>query len=146
MGKKKAEAKDKSSTPASARTKPTTKREAPASTTKSAASKPSKPAKAAATGDTPMIDTSLAAQAAAAMLVNRNRASGDTEARSSIIQQLKADLNKSPSHAVSNVLNKSTPEGARKPSATPFDQKQVGHNQTRGADLTRSGVPRRTSG
>jgi hypothetical protein len=47
---------------------------------------------------------------------------------------------------VSNVLNQSAPEGTKKPSAQPFGRKQVGHNQTFGGDLTRSGVPRRTSG
>lgn len=105
-----------------------------------------KPAKPSAPSGMPMIDTDLAAQAAAAMLLHRNKGGADSESKGSLIEQLKADLNKPAAATVSNILNKSTPEGAKKPSPLPFGRKQVGHNQTFGGDLTRSGVPRRTSG
>jgi hypothetical protein len=45
------------------------------------------------------------------------------------------------------VLDQGAPQGQKKSSAQPFGHKQqVGRNQTFGADVTRSGVPRRTSG
>jgi len=118
---------------------------------KAPAKKVAAPAKAAKpqaiSGGTPMIDTSLAAAAAARMLAfsKRNKPS-ESQPDSSLVKQIKSELTKSHSAAVSNVLNQSAPEGAAKPSNLPFDnRKQVGHNQTFGADVTRTGVPRRTS-
>jgi hypothetical protein len=108
------------------------------------AAKPAKPQ--AASFGTPMIDTSLAAAAAARMLSFNRRQRDEKSEGSSMVKQIKSELNKSHSNAVSNVLNKSAPEGSAKPSNLPFDQKkQVGHNQTFGPDVTRTGVPRRTS-
>jgi hypothetical protein len=129
-------AKKKSETSA----KPVAKKPSPEKKAAPKAAKPSKPAPAGI----PMIDTSLAAQAAAAMLLNRRAA--QNEAKGSLIEQIKSDLNKGASAAVSGALNQSAPEGAKKPSNVPFGKKQVGHNQTYGGDLTRSGVPRRTAG
>jgi hypothetical protein len=100
----------------------------------------------------PMVDTSLAAQAAAQMLGaglgRRDQGpSGEDKREGSLIRQLKADLNKGHSQTVSNVLDKGAPQGTKKGGGNlPFGQKQVGRNQTYGADVTRSGVPRRTSG
>jgi len=135
MAKKKSE---KSETPASKA--PAKRAAAPAKT-----AKPAKPQ--AISGGTPMIDTSLAAAAAARMLAfSKRNKSGDASADSSLVKQIKSELNKSHSAAVSNVLNQSTPEGVAKPSNLPFDnRKQVGHNQTYGQDAARTGVPRRTS-
>jgi hypothetical protein len=98
-----------------------------------------------------MVDTDLAAQAAAQMLAaglgRREQNQSEEEKREgSLIRQLKADLNKGHAQTVSSVLDKGAPQGSRKPSDLPFGQKQVGRNQTYGADVTRSGVPRRTSG
>jgi hypothetical protein len=135
MAKKKSETSAKS-------TKASTSKEAGAKkpATEKKATRPAKPA----TVGMPMIDTSLAAQAAAAMLLNRRAAA--SEAKGSLIDQIKSDLNKPASAAVSGALNQSAPEGSKKPSNIPFGKKQVGHNQTYGGDLTRSGVPRRTAG
>ena len=109
--------------------------------------KAAKPAKPQAAG-VPMIDTSLAAAAAARMLAFSKRAKDDQKkSESSLVKQIKNELNRPHAASVSNVLNKSMPQGAAKPSSLPFDQKkQVGHNQTFGPDVTRTGVPRRTSG
>ena len=60
-----------------------------------------------------------------------------------MFKQLKSGLNK-PSTAMSNLLDKTHgPSPHKAPNAF---NKQVGHNQTSGADPTRSGVPRRTNG
>jgi hypothetical protein len=122
---------------------------------KAAGSKQSKPqparggkstAPAATPTVSPMIDTSLAAQAAASMLLNRQKRETDPgEKKGSLVQQLKQDLSKGHQQTVSGVLDKAAGAGQKRPNL-PFGQKQVGHNQTFGPDLTRSGVPRRTSG
>jgi hypothetical protein len=109
------------------------------------AAKPAKPH--APPSAMPMVDTSLAAQAAARMLFSKRPGSQSTDDKkeSSLVKQIKSDLNKPHASAVSNVLNKSAPAGSPKPSNLPFDQKQVGRNQTYSPDVTRTGVPRRTS-
>ena len=62
---------------------------------------------------------------------------------SAMFKQMKADLNKPDATAMSNLLEKSHgPE----PTKNHPQLKQVGHNQTFGADVTRTGVPRRTPG
>jgi hypothetical protein len=109
------------------------------------AKKSAKPSKPVST-TSPMIDTSLAAQAAAQMLaagLNRPAASSTPKQESAMFKQLKAGLNKPHTATVSNLLEKSHgPE----PTKIHPQQKQVGKNQTFGADVTRSGVPRRTPG
>jgi hypothetical protein len=101
------------------------------------------------TGGAPMIDTSFAAEAAAKMLAagfNRPAAAGTNAQKpqeSAMFKQLKAGLNKTHSTAISNILDKSHgPE----PAKSHPSMKQIGQNQTFGADVTRSGVPRRTPG
>jgi hypothetical protein len=95
-----------------------------------------------------MIDTSLAAQAAAQMLaagLNKPAPAASTAPKqeSAMFKQLKAGLNKPHSATMTNLLDKSHgPE----PTKTHPQLKQVGRNQTFGADVTRSGVPRRTPG
>ena len=115
------------------------------SSAKGAGAKPAKPQ--APTGS-PVIDTSLAAAAAARMLFSKRPNQSDEERTegSSLIKQIKSDLNKPHSATLSGVLDKNAPAGTKKPSNLPFGQKQVGHNQTFGPDVTRTGVPRRTSG
>src|SRR5688572_24710819 len=65
--------------------------------------------------------------------------SGEDKREGSLIRQLKADLNKRHSQTVSSVLDKGAPQGTKKSGGMPFGQKQVGRNQTYGADVTRSG-------
>jgi hypothetical protein len=98
----------------------------------------------------PMIDTSLAAANAAKLLAGGfNKPASSTnpsgnKTESAMFKNLKAGLNKPSSAAMSNLLDKSHgPEPTK--SHTGFN-KQVGHNQTYGADVNRSGVPRRTPG
>ena len=122
-----------------------------ASTTKTAAR--SSKSTSTTSSAMPMVDTDLAAQAAAQMLAaglgrrDQNAQSDEDKREGSLIRQLKADLNKGHAQTVSNVLDKGAPQGTKRSGADlPFGQKQVGRNQTFGADVTRSGVPRRTSG
>ncbi|MGH7176049.1 MAG: hypothetical protein ACREJC_01600 [Tepidisphaeraceae bacterium] len=114
---------------------------------KPAAPKKAPEKKPAAPAGSPMIDTALAASAAAAMLsagMNR-KSSGAKQPESAMFKQLKTGLAKPHATTMSNLLDKSAPPSQKK-SAMPFDQKQIGHNQTFNADVTRSGVPRRTPG
>jgi len=108
-----------------------------------------KAAKAAPQADTaPQIDTALAAQSAANMIANRDvlpaGAHSGEKPESSSFKQLKASLNKPTVHGPASFLTSTAP---LKKSNLPFGgRKQVGHNQTFGADVNRTGVPRRTGG
>lgn len=105
--------------------------------------------KAAATAPAAMqsVDTSLAAENAARMLVSKfNKPAGAKATpapESAMFRQLKEGLNKPHSAAMSNLLDKS--QGPQHAKSHP-QMKQVGHNQTYGADVNRTGVPRRTPG
>jgi hypothetical protein len=118
---------------------------APKASAKKAAAKKSP----ASSEGAPMIDTSLAASAAARMLaagVNKNSTASSNAPRqeSAMFKNLKAGINKPSGTTMSNLLEKSHgPEPVKSHQAF---NKQVGHNQTFGADVTRSGVPRRTPG
>jgi hypothetical protein len=128
-------------------TKPVAAAAKPAAAAKAAAPKVKKADKpAATTGGKPVFDTSLAAQNAAKLLVNRNmlqgKAGGD-KPNSAGFRQMKESLAKPSAPSVA-FLHES---GNQKKSNQPFGvQKQVGHNQTFGADVNRAGVPRRTGG
>lgn len=109
-----------------------------------AAKKASKPT-AATTSSVPQIDTSLAAQSAANMIANRDLRSATVgeKRETGSFKQLKANLNK-PAGGPASFLQSTAPQ---KKSNLPFGgRKQVGHNQTFGADVNRTGVPRRTGG
>jgi hypothetical protein len=114
-------------------------------------SKPSKKAAKSATGAepaVPQIDTSMAAQSAASMISNRDPRGSESEGgekrESSSFKQLKANLNKPALQGPASFLHSTAPQ---KKSNLPFTgRKQVGHNQTFGADVNRTGVPRRTGG
>lgn len=104
---------------------------------------------AKASSGTPLVDTSLAAQAAAKMLLARATA-GTPHAQppqdeSSSFKQLKESIQKPHLHGTGNLLNNNAPTAAKR-SNLPFGNKQVGHNQTFGADVNKAGVPRRTGG
>jgi hypothetical protein len=123
----------------------------PKSATKKAAPAKKKSAAPAGSGATPLVDTNLAAQAAARMLAAGAHAKPPQQSQqpqkseSSLFKQMKAGLNKPASSAMGGLLDKSGGPLQKKPNQ-PFGGKKVGHNQTFGADVTRSGVPRRTSG
>ena len=117
---------------------------------KAAAKKPAAAKKSAKpTGgatDMPSIDTNLAAQSAASMVANRDKlpTAGGEKAESASFKQFKQNLNKPAAHGPASFLQNSAPQ---KKSNLPFGaRKQVGHNQTFGADVNRTGVPRRTGG
>ena len=120
------------------------KKEAPK---KPAAKKPAAAKHTASSSDMPSINTSAAASAAAALVGNRinTLGGGSNSARpeSAAFKAMKQNLT-SHSAGVANLLPQSA--GSKK-SNTPFEKsKQVGHNQTFGADVNRAGVPRRTGG
>lgn len=99
-------------------------------------------------GGSPLVDTSLAAQTAAKMLLARAAGGGDAgapRAETSTFKNLKESVQKPHLQGMNNLLNSTAPPAAKR-SNTPFGQKQVGHNQTFGADVNRAGVPRRTGG
>lgn len=120
-----------------------------AETPKKAPAKKSAKSKPSAALDAPLIDTSLAAENAAKMLMaglsKPQPAAGGTGAKqeSAMFKQLKAGLKKPAATTMSNLLGKQHGPELTKSHA---NMKQVGHNQTFGADVTRSGVPRRTPG
>jgi len=112
---------------------------------------PVKPA--AAPAGVPEFDTTNAAQAAAAIVAHQHAgpvanlaAPSSAPAESSAFKNLKDALNKPHATALGNMLDKSTPTGQKKPSQGFAFGKQVGHNQTFGADVNRRSVPRRTAG
>jgi hypothetical protein len=113
-----------------------------------------KSAKAKPTADqgSPMIDTGLAAESAAKRVAAGFGVpavvSGSTPSRESAsFKNLKDSFNKPASAGLANILDKTAgPAGAKKPNLPFAGGKQVGRNQTFGADVNRTGVPRRTGG
>ena len=103
--------------------------------------------KPAVSGGVPLIDTGLAAQTAARLVAHRDelanvRTKGGEE--STAFKQLKDSINKPSSQGPASFLQNSA---SKKKSGSPFSGlNQVGRNQTFGADVNRSGVPRRTGG
>jgi hypothetical protein len=116
----------------------------PVKSPKASAGKKAKPVPA--TGS-PLIDTGLAAQSAARLVIARPSAPADpAKKQTAAFRQLKDSMAKGHNSSVQSILNNSMPPSARK-SSTPFNGgKQVGHNQTFGADASRNFVPRRTGG
>ena len=112
-----------------------------------------KPATAASGGaQAPLIDTNLAASAAASMVLNRAasgtggqaNAAQPAKKESAAFKSLKDSLNKPASGGLGGTFGSI---GAQKKSGQNFGGgKQVGRNQTFGADVNRAGVPRRTGG
>lgn len=96
-------------------------------------------------GAAPMIDTALAAVAAAKLVANRDLLNATGPKRESgAFKQMKENLSKPSVAGPASFLQNTAPP---KKSNLPFGgRNQVGHNQTFGADVNRSGVPRRTGG
>ena len=121
----------------------------------------------------PLIDTSLAAAAAATFVMNRallgssppaaatppaNTGTPDEPAaeadpaakpeekrESSAFKQLKAGLNKPTSQGLGGLLG-NVNQGKKGNSGFGGGNQQAGRNQTFGADVNRAGIPRRTGG
>ena len=130
---------------------PTAKAQAPAPAPAKKTAAPTS-ASSAAPANAPAIDTSLAANTAAALIANKaaksSGASGTapspSKKESAAFKQLKAGLNKPAAGAMGGAFGIA---GQEKKSHLPHaGGKQVGHNQTFGADVNRTGVPRRTPG
>jgi hypothetical protein len=118
------------------------------STASSSKSKKSAPAGKPQTSAAPLIDTSLAASTAARMIAARNGLTGNAAPaekphESGTFKQLKEGLAK-PSPALGGSLGPIA--GPNKSNLPHTFAKQVGRNQTFGADVNRAGVPRRTGG
>jgi hypothetical protein len=98
-----------------------------------------------------LINTSLAAETAARMVAHGSTAPSSTasssageQSESAAFKKLKESIGKPSSQGVASFLQNSAPV---KKSGQPFGkQNQTGRNQTFGADVNRSGVPRRTGG
>jgi hypothetical protein len=123
----------------------TAKKAAPA---KKAATK--KPAPAGVSGQ-PLVDTGLAAQNAARLLAaglptKTTASAGGPKSESSLFKNMKQGLAKPHLTGLDSVLDKSGGPSTQR-SNLPFGaKKQLGHNQTFGADVNKAGVPRRTPG
>jgi hypothetical protein len=96
-----------------------------------------------------MIDTNLAAQTAAAMLVNRDTSAatppteqGEQPRESSTFKNLKEQLARPKPAGLGGLLG---PVGGEKKQSGHFFNQQKGHNQTYGG-FNKAGVPRRTNG
>ena len=135
MAKKKTESAEKTESKAPAAKKAVAAKPTPAK----------KPAAAPATG-VPSINTSAAAAAAAALVGNKVSLGGGGTAKpeSAAFKAMKDNLHKPNTGGVGNLLGN---VGGQQKSNLPFTGgKQVGKNQTFGADVNRTGVPRRTGG
>lgn len=138
-------AKSPSKSPAKSTAKPaakkTAKNKAPAKSART-----SKPAAPTAAG---VIDTDLAAQSAARMLLARaagGHAPATTpHAESSTFKHLKEQISK-PKGALNNLLQSTGGQSAVPGSHLPHSRGPAGRGQTHGADVSRTGVPRRTNG
>ena len=122
---------------------------APAASAKAAAPKKpaaaAKKAPAAPAAGLPMIDTNLAAQAAASMLLNRPTLEGASAPakESSTFKNLKEQIAHPKPTGLGNLFG---PTGDQKKSGGHFSIHQdKGHNQTFGG-MNKTGVPRRTNG
>lgn len=118
----------------------------PAEKKKTAAKKSAARKTPAVQSGSPLIDTSFAAEAAAKMIANRGKAEGAEagQKESDSFKQLKQSLNK-PKGTLTNPLLANV-QGQKKGNQPFLGGQQVGRNQTFGADVNRTGVPRRTSG
>ncbi len=113
-----------------------------------------KSAKPQAPATPPRVDTVLAAQAAAKQLVASSQAgplaTPPAGKESASFKAMKQNLSNPTASGLDSVLDKTALPGSRKPNA-PFTGPRSGpggggRNQTFGADVNRTGVPRRTSG
>jgi hypothetical protein len=93
----------------------------------------------------PLVDTDLAAQTAAKMLLRKpaSAAPATPPKESGAFKNLKESLNKPALGGLDQIIGSTGPQRSNLPHQR--DQ-QKGRNQTFGADVNRAGVPRRTPG
>jgi hypothetical protein len=105
--------------------------------------------KSGLSGETPLVDTNLAAEAAAkrvaAGLGPVKGPSNIPVAQSTSFKHMKDSLSK-PASGLSGILDKTAGPIQRQSNAPFHGGKQTGRNQVFGADVNRTGVPRRTGG
>jgi hypothetical protein len=97
------------------------------------------------------VDTNLAASSAARLLAARAAAkpaekSASAKPESAMFKQLKDGLQKPAGQTMSNLLDKHIGTQQKRSAAPQTGPRPVGRNQTFGADVNRTGVPRRTGG
>jgi hypothetical protein len=106
--------------------------------------------KPAVAGAAPLVDTNLAAQSAAKRLAagfSSGIAGGAPVAPSAAFKHMKEAVNKPHIAGLDSILDKTAPSGPGKTNQPSHSfNKQTGRNQTFGADVNRTGVPRRTGG
>jgi hypothetical protein len=103
---------------------------------------------AAATGGG-RFDLTNAMETAAALVGNRARQTGKTPKKESLeFRMLKEGVNDPGIQSIEDILDKTSAPAARRGSGHVAEHgtRQGGHHQTTGADVTRTGVPRRTGG
>jgi hypothetical protein len=94
-------------------------------------------------GGQPLIDTNLAARAAASMFLQKNKQGSAPSGKSSLVDQIKADLSKPATANLGEILGGSTQAASHLTGHKEFNK------QTRTAqsnDAARTGVPRRNPG
>jgi hypothetical protein len=114
-----------------------------AKTPSKAPQRANKPTANLLSGGQPLIDTNLAARAAASMFLQKNKQGTIPSSKSSLVDQIKADLNKSASANLGEILGGSTQAASHLTGHKEFSK------QTRAAqsnDAARTGVPRRNPG
>jgi hypothetical protein len=125
----------------------------PAAAAKKSAPATKAAAKSGAPAPVPLIDTGLAAAAAAAMVAHRSvLGSGGSSAasssgpskESSTFRQLKENLANPAGNTLGGLIGTGPVQQKKAQSHGP--DRQVGRNQTFGADVSRASVPRRTGG
>ncbi len=101
----------------------------------------------------PAIDTGLAAESAAKRVAAGfgvigavSASSGAPAHESTSFKSFKENINKPASAGLASILDKTAGPGQKKPNLPYQSGKQVGRNQVFGADVNRTGVPRRTGG
>lgn len=108
---------------------------------------PAKPA-APAPPPVPVIDTNLAASTAAKLVAHKDELAapaGPASGESAAFKQMKENLHKPAGGSVPSFLQNVIP-GKKFNNSVPSRNQQIGRNQTFGADVNRTGVPRRTGG
>jgi hypothetical protein len=100
-------------------------------------------------GGQPLVDTNLAAEAAAKRVAAgfgpAKGISSSPFAQSASFKHMKDSLNK-PTAGLAGILDKTAGPIQKQPNAPFHGGKQTGRNQVFGADVNRTGVPRRTGG
>ena len=133
----------KAKKPTTESTTPEAKTKKPTGAKKSAAKVPALPA------GVPMIDTNLAAATAAKAVAHKDEIAAATGTRgsgeSAAFKQMKDNLHKPVGQNTPSFLHSIAPAKKFNPSI-PGRNQQIGRNQTFGADVNRTGVPRRTGG